>query len=273
MTTFLYKNWDRFCSNLADKNCIRADEITEKNTISNWICVKHDVETNVAKALKIAQIENKYNIRATYYVQSYLLDDNLSTLRKIADLGHEVTYHYDVLDSNNGDIDKAIDEFTSTIHRFNDNGFEVNTVCPHGNPVMQRSGWSSNKDFFRNSNVVQKFPNIFDIVVHSDSLINNGFKYISDAGYEWKWIGSIGNNDIKKINDSLIFDLESEVLKVHSTNNIIISSHPHRWSDSQYIALFNLAFFKGLRYLAKFFIRVDFLKRIMSKFYHLAKKI
>ena len=36
----------------------------------------------------------------------YLLDDNILLLKEIASLGHEVTYHYDVLDSNNGEMNE-----------------------------------------------------------------------------------------------------------------------------------------------------------------------
>ena len=49
-----------------------------------WIAIKHDVETNVEKALEIAKIEAKYDIKATYYVQAYLVEDNYLLLQEMS---------------------------------------------------------------------------------------------------------------------------------------------------------------------------------------------
>lgn len=61
--------------------------------------MKHDVETNPIKALKLAFIENKYSLVGTYYIQANLLnsDKNVAVLKRIQKLGHEVTYHHDVM--------------------------------------------------------------------------------------------------------------------------------------------------------------------------------
>ena len=73
---FIYREWDRFCFEISNKNinCLTAsDALKAAKTNSNYLIIKHDVETNVKKALKIAQIENKYNVKSTFYVQSYFL--------------------------------------------------------------------------------------------------------------------------------------------------------------------------------------------------------
>ncbi|MDA9891476.1 hypothetical protein N9D47_02500 [Planktomarina temperata] len=270
---FVYRNWDRFCLELSKKyNCIRVDEIINQPLNRPWIAIKHDVETNVKKALEIAKIEKKYNIKATYFVQSYLLSDNIELLKSISDMGHEVSYHYDVLDSNGGNMAAAIKEFSDTVSRFRKHGFEVNTVCPHGNPLMQRDGWSSNKDFFRNKDVVKLFPGIFDIVVQTESFVTSEFAYISDAGYGWKLIGNIDSNDIVNNGDIEIGDIGNMLELVGLHNKVIISSHPHRWSQSYTSALAHLMIFKIIRFIAKSLAKIVFVKTIMSRFYYLAKK-
>ena len=71
---FSYKKWDKICEKLSENyHCIRADQILEQTPNTNWIVLKHDIETNPLKALEIAKIENKYGIKATYYFQSYLI--------------------------------------------------------------------------------------------------------------------------------------------------------------------------------------------------------
>lgn len=269
---FIYSEWEKFCKNISSKyDCIRADQILNQSKKSKWLVIKHDVETDVQRALDIAEIENKYGIKATYYVQSYLLEDNITLLTRIGNLGHEVTYHYDVLDSNNGDYSAARKEFEETISNFSHHNFEVKTVCPHGNPIIQRDGWSSNKDFFRNEDIKKAFPEILDIVVQLPELIQDNFVYISDAGYGWKKIGNINNNDIENKGDKPL-SLET-VIELVASHNLIISAHPHRWRRSRLVALYRLYLFKLLRRTARLLSSNPFLKRIMSKYYHLAKKI
>lgn len=272
--SFVLSDWEYFCSQLSSiRKCIRADEIIKASSDNPWICIKHDVETDVSKAFELAKIEHKYGINATYFVQSYLLEDNTALLKKIANLGHEVTYHYDVLDSNDGDLNLALEEFTKTIKRFEELGFPVNTVCPHGNPLMIRNGWTSNKDFFRNDKVVSLFPQIFDVVVQINQVIKSDFSYISDAGYSWKLIGNIDTNDLSNIGDVEIANLREVLKSISSCENNIISTHPHRWRKSNLSAYFQLFKFKLIRLVAKKLSKISILKKYMSKFYHLAKKI
>lgn len=268
---FIYNEWEKVCLFVSkNRNSIPVKEIVEQESGKEWVAIKHDVETNVEKALIMARIESKYNIKATYYVQAYLLNsDNIRLLKQIQELGHEVTYHYDVLDANNGNMDKAIEDFKDNINKFNKYGFKIETVCPHGNPVMIRRGWTSNKDFFRDKKVQKLFPNILDIVVQLPKILDD-YIYISDAGYSWKLITNVEDNDIINKGDEIITDIFS-VLK--NNKMIIISTHPHRWEKSKTKFLFNVYLFIVLKKVAKNMYKVPILKQIISKFYYLAKKI
>jgi len=126
-----------------------CDLVSSDDVPNSWVLIKHDVETQVAKTVRIAEIEAEHGIKATYYVHAYLVADHKQELVRIAEMGHEVSYHYDVLDANNGAMGLAAMEFQRSIDEFAEIGLAVKTVCPHGNPVLQRKGWSSNKDFFR----------------------------------------------------------------------------------------------------------------------------
>lgn len=270
---FIYSIWDEVCKSISgNSNTITIKEILDQPT-QKWIAIKHDVETDVKKALILAKIEAKYNIKATYYIQADLLDENYELLQEIASLGHEVTYHYDVLDANNGDFEKSIEEFQNNIIKFKKYGFKVETVCPHGNPVLNRDGWSSNKDFFRNIKVVELFPAILDMVVQLPKRVNYKYTYVSDAGYGWKEIVNIGDNDIQNNGD---IDIENykELLKlVDAQESVILSVHPHRWEKSRYKYLFNVYVFNILRFAARKISSIPVLKKTLSKYYYLAKKI
>jgi hypothetical protein len=268
---FIYSVWDKICKNIAQNNIIKIEEILENVDSSNWIAIKHDVETNVLKALDLARIEAKYNIKATYYVQADLLDANYKLLQEIQKLGHTITYHYDVLDANAGDINRAIKEFNSNLLKFEKYGFEVKTVCPHGNPVMIRDGWNSNKDFFRDQNVKKLYPEILDMVIELPNKLE--YLYISDAGYSFKKIANIKDNDISNKGDIEIKDYKELVDILNKNRYVILSTHPHRWEKNALNFMMRIYLFKLLRVIAKTVSKVPILKNIISKYYYLAKKI
>ena len=114
---FVYKKWDVFCESLKEKGIqsISAKDVRE-NTKS-YLVLKHDVETDVSKAYEMAKIEHKYGHKGSYYVQAYLLEkeENVKMLKEMAKLGHEISYHYDVMDSQKGDLQKAIEELPSVL--------------------------------------------------------------------------------------------------------------------------------------------------------------
>lgn len=242
----------------------------------NFIVLKHDVEANPQKALTLAKIEHNYNIQATYYVQSYLLKDdgNIKILQKISNMGHEVTYHYDVLDNNRGDWQKATKEFEYTVSMFEGYGFKVNTVCPHGNPLMDRKGWSSNKDFFRNKEISKKYDHIIDIVLNFPQKPGKQNFYISDAGYGWKLISDIANNDKKDAKPDINLKGFDEIIKIiNKSNSVIISTHPHRWHRYSIVARFRIFLFIVLRTTARLLMKVPFIKKLLGKFFYFAKKL
>ncbi len=269
----LHKEWERFCSSIDAARCVTVSELPSLAETTSWISIKHDVETNVSRALQIAVIEAKYSIRATYFVQSYLLDANKELLHSIAKLGHEVTYHYDVLDANLGDIEKATEEFKNTVKEFEAAGFSVNSVCPHGNPLMKRDGWSSNKDFFRDPDVASRFSDVFDLVVQGKDRIRSDFKYISDAGFGFKIITDIVGNDKTPSKDIDSPSIDGLADIVGTNDAVIISTHPHRWVSSSIVADLGKARFVVIRKVALIASKNKVLKNFMSKFYFLAKKL
>ncbi len=275
---FVYKAWDEFCERLSKLGIqsVPAAEAGADNSQKTFLVLKHDVETDVNKALEMAKIEHSHNHRGSYYVQAYLLDKeiNVIMLQEIQSLGHEVSYHYDVMDSNKGDIDLALLEFIKNKELFEEKGFTIKTVCQHGNPVVERVGYSSNRDFFRNEKVRKMFPELSDIMVNFKDKYNKDYNYFSDAGRKFKLIYDPINNDIINSDDkNMPFESLDDLLIYINGENCIISTHPHRWTDSKLIYLIKLYIFKIIKSAAKIAIKLPFIKKIMGKFYYLAKKI
>lgn len=274
---FTYQHWDNFCRELAEKGVKSIPTRDIKASTTNYIVLKHDVETNVSKAYQLAAIEHKYGHRGSYYVQAYLMHDekNIFMLREMQEMGHEISYHYDVMDSSKGDLDKAIKEFADNKQIFEKNGFVISTVCQHGNPVVERVGYTSNRDFFRSDLVRSLYPKIRDVMVNLKNDVPTDFVYFSDAGRVFKMIFDPLNNDIVNSDDKNIAyqNLDKLIEALDFSKGIIISTHPHRWCGSAAGYLFKTYLFKAIRAVAKMVMRIPLAKKIMSKYYYLAKKI
>ena len=274
---FTFKAWERFCKELASARRISRPlcEITADD--KTYVSLKHDVETDAPKAYKMAQIEHKYGHRSTFYIQAYLMEksENVEIFRKMQEMGHELSYHYDVMDSNKGDIEGAIAEFEKNKKIFEDNGFALVTVCQHGNPVVERVGYTSNRDFFRNERVRALYPEISDIMVNFKDIVPTDYAYFSDAGRKFKMIYDPINNDIVNSDDkNVIYENLSEVLGALETERgNIISTHPHRYRKSALVYVISATSFTIIKSMAKLLLKIPFMKKFMSRFYYLAKKI
>jgi len=145
-------------------------------------------------------------------------------IKMICDMGHEIGYHYEVLDKAKGDKAKAIVLFENELKIFREVA-DVKTVCMHGNPLAK---WS-NRDLweeydFRDFGIIGE-PYL--------SIDYNKVLYFSDTGRNWK-----NNFSIKdKVNSTLHEDIDStdDIIKLIYTRKyqqMCILSHPNRWSAS-----------------------------------------
>ncbi len=273
---FVFSNWEEFCDRLLKLgiNSIPASEVMAGK---KYLVLKHDVETDLPKAFEMAKIENKYGQRGSYYIQAYLLNEqkNIDLLKKMQKMGHEISYHHDVMDSNNGNIDNAIVEFENNRKKFENNGFSIKTVCQHGNPIVNRVGYTSNRDFFRSKIVQELYPSIADIMVNFKEKYNTDYIYYSDAGRHFCYIFDPLNNDIvNSDNKNIKYENLNEVINSFTRiDNIIISTHPHRWAKSKYEYIIKNCIFKTVRSVAKLLVNIPGMKRLMSRYYYLAKKM
>lgn len=273
MSNQTLKRWREICRVLKDSNkyvfetcSIYNNRLNEQTTIY----IKHDVECNPTNALKTAQIEHDLGISATYYVQVDLLNHYSHIIREIASLGHEIGYHYDVLDECGGNYDKANKQFKIALDNFQKIGINISTVCPHGNPVLRRSDWHSNKDFFRRSSISEQYPQITDIVVDPNKAFGKSMTYISDTGYFWKIITDISNNDRVSTADQPI-SLPDDLSQLES-DSVVISSHPHRWVENEIHAYFLKHRFLLMKLLFSYLKKNKFMLTLLRPFYHLARR-
>jgi hypothetical protein len=267
---FTHKYWNELCVYLVKhSNVVSVDQYLNIPSKKARVVLKHDVEHDIDLAMILGEIEAKAGISSTFYFQFDVAISSPDKVIRLQQLGHDIGYHYDVLDANNGDYLVAIDQFRAHLEAFSEMGISVKSVCPHGNPIKTRSGWNSNKDFFRSPMVRQHFPGIVDVVVDRPSIFPSESWYVSDAGYRFQLIGDVSNNDRMAAADQIIAMPDDLPL---GELTILISTHPHRWMKSGFKFVAKRSIFLISKTLAKKLSQIGFLKPIFNSLYHIARR-
>lgn len=277
---FIYSEWETFCKNLSSLKIysVTASSILQKaqNGEENlrFVNLKHDVESKPEKALVLAKIEHKYGHCATYYVQAYLMTkENQFLFQQIQEMGHEVTYHHDVIDGANGILEDAVSIYKRNVQIFSDLGFNVHTVCQHGNPISD----FENRDFFRSEIVQKEFPNHSDIMVDFMEKTRQKYVYISDVGMSFKIVTDPINSD--KLPEErkyvVLGNLENVVAELSRNMKLsyIISAHPHRYNKSLFKAMVRKCFFNTIRAIAKILFLIPGVKKFLFRFNSITKHL
>ena len=191
--------------------------------------IRHDVDYQAEKALVFAVLEAEMDIKATYFFRAphCRRSFNPPIIKEIESLGHEVGYHYETLDSCRGNFDAAVRLFDSELGEFRGFGFNISTICPHGNPRIKKRNYKSNGDILAyDPDLLVRNRLIGDAYnsVDFDRLV-----YISDVGVRFRGIGVV--KDLKHL------------LQREDFIRMYFLIHPDYWSKSSYRAF--LLWFAG----------------------------
>ncbi|UCD18916.1 MAG: hypothetical protein JSU64_05670 [candidate division WOR-3 bacterium] len=209
------------------------------------IILRHDVDNRIGNALKIAVLERDLGIRSSYYIRyrKHLFDSTV--LKKIADLGHEIGYHYEDLTAARGDIRKAISRFEVNLARFRAL-YPVKTICMHGSPFSKwdnRLVWTE-YDYHDFGIVGEPY---FDIDY-------NKVLYLTDTGRRWD---GVNVNVRDKVRTSYRYSLRStcdiidEFRRNSLPDRVMINIHPHSWHDGGLLWLRELVW-QGAKNMVKY---------------------
>jgi len=120
------------------------DFISNGSDGEKCIALRHDIDRLPENALKMARMENTAGIKASYYFRIVKESYDEDIIRQIAELGHEIGYHYENLTTCGGDLRLAIDDFRLNLEKLR-KLYPVNTICMHGSPL---SKWD-NRDLWK----------------------------------------------------------------------------------------------------------------------------
>jgi hypothetical protein len=199
---------------------------------TKYILLRHDVDLKAANSLATAQIEHELGIQASYYFRVVPQSNQPHIIRAIAELGHEIGYHYEDMAIMHGDVDKAYAHFVEQLTYFR-KFYPVRTICMHGAPTSQWDG----KDLW-------KHYNYRDLGIIGEPYFDVDFSklfYLTDTGRCWDGYKVSVRDKIPVYQD----EWNAQGLVYHSTQDIIhaaeqgslppcimITTHPQRWTDS-----------------------------------------
>ena len=112
-------------------------DFTTKNHFSNGsnIILRHDVDRPPHNVIPMARLEYNNGIKSTYFFRVRPRLYNPEIISKVMSLGHEIGYHYEVLDKARGDYQKAIQIFENEWKLFKT--WNSVSICMHGNPLSK----------------------------------------------------------------------------------------------------------------------------------------
>ena len=232
MIDFTLEIYKKLLTNINGKNYkfLKIDDyfsLSEKLNVSqSLIIMRHDVDRKPQNALKMAKLEHKLGVKATYYFRTISQTLKPEIIKEIAELGHEIGYHYECLAETKGDYKKAIQNFEQNLTLLR-GIFPVNNIAMHGRPT---SKWDSRllwKKYDYKKYGVLSEP-YFDIDF-------NEVLYVTDAGRSWnnKSINLRDKVDTKfkfsfNSSEEIIAALEQEKFP----DKIMFNIHPEHWTDS-----------------------------------------
>ena len=202
------------------------------NNLEN-IILRHDVDKLPENSLQFAKIQYSYNIRGTYYFRIIPKIFNDLIIRKIADLGHEIGYHYETMDTCKGNIDLAYDVFCRNLEKLR-RITEIKTISMHGSPLSKydnREIWKK-YDYKKLGIIGEPY---FDVDF-------NEVLYLTDTGRRWDgWKASVRDKvplQEQWIKKDLVFHSTKNIIKACKQDNlpdkIMMNFHPQRWHDDRW---------------------------------------
>lgn len=223
MIDFTYKAYAQFLDSILDAGyrVVTVRDYLHGDRISPMVILRHDVEWDPNRALAIAHLEKSRRCRSTFYFRLDTKAFNLNVMRQLQDKGFEIGYHFNTLDRCNGDFSKAVALFEKELRQIRESGFDVTTVCSHGDPRVSKKGYKTNNEIFlKDPDLIPRNELLGEAYLNIDF---SSLHYISDAGVRWNKFRST---------KELISQITQNRWPV-----LYILVHPDYWSQSAFRAI------------------------------------
>lgn len=222
-------------------------------TISQWIeaprdrgvILRHDVDRLPKNALEMARLEASYGVFATYYFRIGRHTFKPEIISAIANLGHEIGYHYEDLSLAKGNKKIAFTLFEKHLTMLRKYA-NIRTIAMHGRPL---SGFD-NRELWKERDFRD-----FDLIGEAFLSIDySDLYYFTDTGRSWSE-HSINLRDKVQLSKAANINSTYELgnfIKSSRKSKISIVAHPERWNKLMVKWLGYLVFDKFVNILKHF---------------------
>jgi len=156
------------------------------------VILRHDVDRSPFNSLIVARVEHELGLKGSYYFRAVPESMDISVIRQIYSLGHEIGYHYEDmalvgkgyktrksatgLDTEEKIASKAFKSFNYNLERLREIA-PVKTICMHGSPL---SKWDSR--------LIWKYNDFRESGITGEPYFDVDFRsllYLTDTGRRW----------------------------------------------------------------------------------------
>ena len=209
--------------------CSHKSELEEER----FVILRHDVDLKAENSLETAKIEHLLGIQASYYFRVVEQSNKPEIIQAIAEMGHEIGYHYEDMSICDGDAEKAITHFQQQLAYFRQ-FYPVKTICMHGAPQSKFDGRDLWKRFDYHDFGIIGEP-------YFDVDFSKAF-YLTDTGRRWDGFNVSVRDKVPVYQDQWIEkgwvyhstdDVEAAIAKGVFPKRLMMTTHPQRWTDKK----------------------------------------
>ena len=218
-----------------------------------FVILRHDVDRLPENSLRIASLENGEGMKATYYFRAHECSWNEVMVRKISDMGHEVGYHYENMDTCNGNVDDSYRDFCKNLQEMSKVA-DISSICMHGSPRSK----------YDNRDIWKKYS-YKNLGLSGEPYIDTDFSkvlYLSDTGRRWDGFKVSIRDKIEGVQS----EWQKRGWMFHSTNDIVsavrsgslpdglmLTTHPQRWNPFG-VRYIEELLFQNIKNVVKYFM-------------------
>ena len=191
------------------------------------VVLRHDVDLLPYNSLKFAEIQARKGVKGVYYFRAVPKSWDEEVIGKIANLGHEIGYHYECLTTCNGDLKKGVADFEKNLSNLR-KLVPVSTICMHGSPMSKYDSKDLWKKYdYKDYNLIGE--------PYFDINFNDVF-YLTDTGMRWDGHKVSVRDKVQNVfnlsfhsTDEIIDALNKKVIP----SKVMFNFHPQRWNDNK----------------------------------------
>lgn len=229
-----------------EEYCATRQGIGGRKTLpERFVILRHDVDKRPWYSVRMAEIEAQMGVKASYYFRIGKESNNPECIKLIAQLGHEIGYHYEDMSLCKGNYERAYEHFKHSLEYFRQ-FYPVRTCCMHGAPMSKydsRALWEQSADAIGSTQHGGRYD-YRDLQLIGEPYYDVDFTqtlYLTDTGRCWDGYNYSIRDKVPEQQErwnkcGWWFHRTQEIIIAMEDHRlppaVMITTHPQRWTDS-----------------------------------------